>query len=172
MQVKIIGEYGYEFALLGMSLSRNQPPENMVKVANNLHNKDGGHNKFLEQIAVWIDITAPRFFWQQLATYRVGNSWQSESTMYTITKKPLDQTNFEYPIDECVLQHLNDLITKKDLEAVKNVLPEGFLQRRIMSTNYKALRNIVVQRRHHKLQEWHYFVNEVLGGLEHPELID
>jgi hypothetical protein len=171
MKVIKLNEYGYEYGLLGTSLSRNQPVENMMKVCENLALKNGGHNKFLEFIAVWLDITAPRYFYQQLATYRVGNSWLSESTMYTITKRLLIQEDFENPVNEKILFELNELIRVGNLEEVKNNLPEGFLQRRIMVTNYKALQNIYHQRKHHKLSEWRYFCNELLDQLDHPEFI-
>ena len=171
MQVEVLDEYGYKYALLGTSLSRNQPVENMPKVCERLSSLNGGHNKNLEFIAVWIDITAPRYFWQQLATYRVGNSWLSESTMYTITKHELAQDDFENPIDENILNLLNDMIRKGDFKEIKNNLPEGFLQRRIMVTNYKALRNIIEQRKNHKLEQWHYFCNSILNQVEHPELL-
>lgn len=171
MIVKILKEEGYECALLGTSLSRNQSLENMIEVCKRLAPKDGGHNKFLEFIAVWIDITAPRYLWQQLSTYRVGNSWLSESTMYTITKRHLEQSDFEKPIDEIILNRLNKIIDGGDLEEVKNNLPEGFLQRRIMVSNYKSLKNIYHQRKNHKLNEWKYFCDEILKQLDHPEFI-
>ena len=171
MKVNILKECGYEEALLGTSLSRNQPPENMVGVCKHLAPKDGGHNKFLEFMAVWIDITAPRYLWQQISTYRCGNSWLSESTMYTITKRHLEQSDFEEPIDETILNRLNEIIDNGDLEEVKNNLPEGFLQRRIMVTNYKSLKNILWQRKHHKLPQWRLFCDEVLKQIAHPDLL-
>ena len=171
MEVKKLNECGYKEALLGTSLSRNQPPENMVKVCENLSDKNGGHNKFLEFIAVWIDITAPRFFWQQMATYRIGNSWLSESTMYTITKRELNQSDFENPINSEILRAINWMISFGNLDEIKNNLPEGFLQRRIMVTNYKALKNIYDQRNNHKLPQWRYFCSEILKQIEHPEFI-
>jgi len=171
MKINILKECGYEEALLGTSLSRNQPPENMVGVCKHLASKDGGHNKFLEFMAVWIDITAPRYLWQQIATYRIGNSWLSESTMYTITKRHLNQSDFEEPIDEFILNRLNEMIDGGNLEEVKNNLPEGFLQRRIMVTNYKALKNILWQRKHHKLPQWRIFCDLVLKQIAHPDLL-
>ena len=171
MKVEKLEEAGYFWALLGTSLSRNQPIDNMPNVCKTLATKEKGHNKFLEFMVVWLDITAPRFFWQQMATYRIGSSWLSESTMYTITKNKLEQINFEYPIDEIILQRLNDMIEKKDLGKIKNHLPEGFLQRRIMVTNYKALRNIITQRWFHKLPQWQFFNRELLDQIDHPEFI-
>ena len=172
MKVKKLAEYGYKEALLGTSLSRNQSPEKMIPVCLNLASKNGGHNKFLEFIAVWLDITAPRYFWQQIATYRIGNSWLSESTMYTITKEHLAQQDFEELINENILDQLNIVIDKGNLEEIKNNLPEGFLQRRIMVTNYKALKNIIDQRYNHKLSQWRYFCDEILAQVEHPEFFN
>ena len=107
----------------------------MGTVSTNLAPKDGGHNKFLEFITAWLDITAPRYFWQQMATYRIGSSWLSKSTMYTLTKGELEQKNFENPINPTVLYVLNECINAKDLERAKDHFPESFLQRRIMVTN-------------------------------------
>jgi thymidylate synthase ThyX len=172
LKVKVLEECGYNHALLGTSLSRNQPPEKMELVCKSLAPKNGGHNKFLEFISVWIDITAPRYWWQQMATYRIGNSWLSESTMYTITKKPLSQEDFEKRIDPEILKRLVLMhYENADRDEIKNNLPEGFLQRRIMITNYKALKNIIDQRHDHKLSEWRYFCNEILDQIEHPEFI-
>jgi hypothetical protein len=182
MRIKILQECGFEYGKLGTSLSRLQDLENMDRVCTNLSDKDGGHNKFLEFISVWIDIQAPRYFWQQMSTYRIGNSWLSESTMYTITKSSLSQDSFEQHICQDTLNYLNNLIeiynksNNKEykiqiFDGIKNNLPEGFIQRRIMVSNYKALRNIVLQRQHHKLFEWHYFCNEVLSQIQHPNFI-
>ena len=158
------------WALLGTSLSRSQPIENMSKVCENLANKNGGHNKFLEFISVWIDITAPRYWWQQMSTYRIGNSWLSESTMYTIMRRTLIDKDFE-DVDNDILRTLNKIIDYGNLNEVKNNLPESFLQRRIMVTNYKALQNIYSQRHNHKVPQWQYFCSEILKQIEHPEFI-
>jgi thymidylate synthase ThyX len=176
MEVKVLKEEGYEFALLGTSLSRNQPPENMPSVCKNLAHKQGGHNKFLEFISVWIDITAPRYFWQQLSTYRAGNSWLSESTMYTLDKKEFSDKDFEYGLGKESLGLLNivreEVLNKREkIDILKNYLPEGFLQRRIMVTNYKALQNIINQRHDHKLPQWHLFCDSILSQVEHPEFL-
>ena len=171
MKVKVLEESGYNWAMLGTSLSREQPLTNMPRVCENLASKNGGHNKFLEFIVVWVDITAPRYWWQQMSTYRIGSSWLSESTMYTITKKELTQENFESPIPEEMLNQINQTIKMGNLEEVKNILPEGFLQRRIMVTNYKALKNIVDQRHNHKLSEWRYFCKEILSQLQFSEFL-
>ena len=66
------------------------------------------------------------------------------------------------------LNLLNLDIANGRLEEVKNELPEGFLQRRIMVTNYKALRNIYQQRKNHKLPEWRLFCETLARNLNHP----
>ncbi|MBL8026842.1 MAG: hypothetical protein JNL74_10555 [Fibrobacteres bacterium] len=172
MTVTIIKEAGYDEALLGLSLSYNQGTERMPVVAGKLYSKEGGHNKFLESIAVWLDMSAPRYFWQQFDTYRIGVTKQSESTMHTIMKSKITNDNFEKPVPAETLERLNRLVAEKDFDSVKNELPEGFLQRRIVFTNYMALRRIIAQRKTHKLREWHMFADKVISTVAHPELFE
>lgn len=171
MKVQVLREAGYEEALLGLSLSYNQPIEKMARVANRLYCHDDGHNKFLESMAVWLDIVAPRYWWQQFDTYRVGMTKQSESTMHTLMKRLLTQEDFEHPIHPATLERLNDLIAVRDFETVKIELPEGFLQRRVVCTNYKVLRHIVNQRLRHRLPEWVIFCREIAARLEHGDFV-
>lgn len=174
MKIEILKEAGYEEALLGLSLNKNQPLERMPQVLHKLATHDGGHNKALESIHVWIDITAPRYWWSEFDTYRVGTSKQSESTMHTITKRLLTKEDFEMEdVTPTTLAELNSLINAYNYEAqdkdekdefffaLKRKLPEGFLQRRVVSTNYKSLRNIYQQRKTHKLPEWDKFCSYV-----------
>ena len=139
MRVKILREAGYDEVLLGLSLSFNRSVEGMPQVAQRLCDKDDGHNKFLESIVVWLDITAPRYWWQQEATYRIGITRQSESTMHTILRKELTAQDFINSIPVQTLDRLNKLIKDELFEQLKNELPEGFLQRRIICTNYKGI---------------------------------
>jgi hypothetical protein len=171
MNIKILNESGYKEALLGLSLSYGQPISKMGSVADKLFNKDGGHNKFLESIQVWIDITAARYWWQQFDTYRIGVTKQSESTMHTIMKDFLTQDNFEGCIDSEILRILNDYIRIKEFDNLKRTLPESFLQRRIVCTNYKTLRHIIKQRHNHKLIEWKWFCYAMLVDFEHTFLV-
>jgi len=171
MKLRVIAECGYEAAMLGLSLSYQQDPERMTEVARRLCFRGDGHNKFLESIFVWLDMDAPRYFWQQFDTYRVGVSKQSESTMHTITARPLVQEDFASPIPVSYLNHLNALIEQEAWEAVKHHLPESFLQRRIVCVNYMALQRIVRQRITHRLPEWQWFAAELTDQVQHPELI-
>jgi len=171
VEVIILREAGYQEALLGLSLSYDQPIDRMPDVACKLAGRDNGENKFLESIAVWLDVTAPRYWWQQFDTYRVGVTKQSASTMHTLLRRPLTQDDFEGGLSHETLQRLNWLIGKRDLEAVKRELPEGFRQRRIVCTNYKALRHMSAQRHDHRLREWHFFCEAALSQVEHPEFL-
>ena len=157
MKIEILQEAGYEHALLGISLSYNTDMDRMPKVAKKLAGKGGGHNKFLESIVVWLDIIAPRYWWLQFDTYRIGVTKQSESTMHTILKNKLTDYHFAYPMPEETLARLNELIEKNEFDQLKAELPEGFLQRRIVCTNYQTIFRMVRQRKTHKLKEWQAF---------------
>jgi len=170
MKVQILREAGYDEAMLGITLSHGASLERAKEIAPKLALKQGGHNKFLESIMVWIDVTAPRYWWAQADTYRISTK-QSESTMHTIMKRPLTQDDFARPIPDDTLKILNWMIEDKEFEYLKTLLPEGFLQRRIWLISYKTLQNIVSQRHNHRLYEWEYFCAEVVNQLEHPGFI-
>jgi hypothetical protein len=186
MEVKILTEYGYHEALLGIGLSYGltsgkslqefERDEKLMQrlegIAQRLVRRGGAHAKFLESIAVWLDITAPRFWWCQMDTYRVGITKQSESTMHTITKRKLTQDDFESDIHYSTLDRLNYLIWGKEFDKLKNELPEGFLQRRVVCTNYKVLSHIVAQRYNHKLFQWLFFCRVLFENLKYPHLIE
>lgn len=133
----------------------------LVKIASNLGKKGFGEDKFLRQIGYIWDVTAPRFWWSEADTYKLATVAQSESTMHTIMHRELVQEDFEAPIPEPYLEHLNSIIKeyretqdKSDFLRLKNELPEGFLQRRIWSMNLANMKNIVKQRMHHRLPQW------------------
>ncbi len=171
MNVDILHEAGYEQALIGLSLSYKQPVEKMPQVAERLYHKNGGHNKFLESIIVWLDITAARYWWQQFDTYRIGVTKQSESTMHTILKRPLTQDDFEGEIAPATLDRLNALIADKAFAQVKRELPESFLQRRVVCTNYKTIRRMIKQRQTHRLHEWQFFCDAMREQLAHAQFL-
>jgi hypothetical protein len=177
MKTTIIKEAGYDEAILGLSLSKGATIERTKDVAIMLHDKDGGHNKFLESIYIWLDVTAPRFWWQEADTYRLSTK-QSESTMHTILKQELTNANFDLPLSSYLLEELNRFINaykEKGIPSllidIKNLLPEGFLQRRIWVMNYKCMRNIILQRSSHRLPQWRWFCKYILDHIEHPELL-
>jgi len=102
--IKILKESGYKEALLGISLSYGKSLNYVInnKVDVKLAKLEGGHNKFLESIFIWIDITAPRFVWSEMDTFRLTTK-QSESTIHTLGKRHLEQTDFEYDISPKIL---------------------------------------------------------------------
>ncbi len=184
MKVDIIEEAGHEWERYGMAGAyedRKQNPEDWwpsqgakaEKRAVILAGKDGGHNKFLESICVWLDIEAPRAWWSEMDTYRVGTTKQSESTMHTLSKRPPERDDFEEGTDDYQIQGFIVLWeqVKSDIHRLKMNLPEGFLQRRVICTNYKVLRNIIWQREGHRLKLWQTFIDEVLAQAEHPEYL-
>lgn len=181
MEVKVLEEHGYESAALGFSLSYNTSIERAKELLPKYAWGKSGETKFLESIYVWIDVNAPRFWWQEADTYRLSTK-QSESTMHTLSKGYLDNNDFEYRITDRCLEDINNHIALKDsiyweeykndyLVFLKNMLPEGFLQRRIWVMNYRTLQNIYGQRYDHKLPQWHLFCDSILSQVEHPEFL-
>jgi len=185
MQVKILEEHGYDSALRGMAYSYHDRAvdvdnwwidarEKAAKRASKLASMDGGHNKFLESITVYIDIEASRAFWSEFDTYRVGTTKQSESTMHTLSKRAPQYGDFEegtpvYMMDAFIAMWYK---YKDDVTVLKQCLPEGFLQRRVVVTNYKVLRNIIKQRTGHRYKWWDVFILAILPQIEHKELLD
>ena len=151
----------------------------MEAVAQKLADRGNGHDKFLRQICVWLDITAPRYFWPEMDQYKVATVTQSESTMHTIHKQPFTQDMFQDgDVPESYLEYLNELREKflqtKDKEVWKKIIkhkPESYLQRRILTCNYAPLRNIIEQRTGHRLSEWAVFIDSIRSQCQHPELL-
>lgn len=184
MQVKVLEECGYDHALRGMSYSFKDRAEDVeswweqkrdraVQRSEKLAPMDGGHNKFLESITVYIDIEAPRCWWSEFDTYRAGMTKQSESTMHTLSKRMPTYDDFEAGTHEAIMDMFIALWPqiKDDIHALKMALPEGFLQRRVSCTNYKTLRHIIGQRKGHRLKLWQQFEDALMSQLQHPELI-
>lgn len=128
------------------------------------------HCKFLRQIYVGFDIVLPRYVWSEFDTYH-HNTKNSCSTMHRLFRKDrfISLSQFVYHEDDedimiDIIYQLNTLralyfnSATKDkneiLRRAKQILPEGFLQRRTVSTNYAELRNIYHQRKNHRLPEW------------------
>jgi hypothetical protein len=128
------------------------------------------HCKHLRMIQVWADMTLPRYIWQEFDTYKHLEK-NSCSTMHTIMKRDLLTTDFENGnVDLYTLDSLNHIRSKyinsktdeektAYLVALKRILPEGFLQKRTINTNYQQLLNIYRQRKNHQLPEWQEICN-------------
>jgi len=91
--------------------------------------------------------------------------------------------DFEWALEDEILWEINNTIkwhndkanTPEDriyyFQQIKNMLPEGFLQRRIWMINYKGLQNMCNQRKNHRLPQWHSFFGDLFTQLEHKEFI-
>ena len=182
MKTTILSEYGFHEALLGMGLSYGKTSgvtslwdirddAGLKERALKLAGLGKGHDKFLRMIVPTLDVTAPLHWWEQFDTYKLGMAAQSESTMHTLMKAPLTPEMFEGGLADHLLGHLEGLRQRGDFATLNRCLPQSFLQRRIVQTNYAALANIIVQRRGHKLPEWKTFIESVLWGVQRPELL-
>ena len=151
---------------------------NDMKLAQTLIKGGPEHRKFLRQIFVSVDITAPLYWWKQADTYKVGTTANSTSTMHKLTSKPITldcfetddfNTELEYyqgnttgMLSEIIIEQLEFLRQKyletKDKKYWKELvrwLPESWLQTRTFTCNYEVLHSIVLQRGYHKLEtEW------------------
>lgn len=186
MRVWLMKEFGYEEALFGIGLSYGKvsgyatPEEAMqhdewsrlCELAQKLASRGGGHDKFLRQIGVILDITAPMYWWKQMDTYKVSTVAQSESTMHTLLKNPITKDCFEFRyVPDFYIDFLEDLRKHKDFSRLNACLPQSWLQRRIWTGNYAVLKNIILQRENHKLPEWKFFFDALFPALGHPELL-
>lgn len=177
MEIHLMRMEGLQEALFGIGLSYGitsdvedvaflpyDKSERLKEIASKLCKAGAGEDKFLRQAVCWWDVRAPRYWWAEADTFKVGTVAQSESTMHTIMRRPLSQDDFEEPVAECVLEELNhyiDVLAKsKETDrgmflTLKNALPEGFLQRRIWTLNLANMKNIYRQRINHRLPQWH-----------------
>jgi hypothetical protein len=132
-----------------------------VALLSGLIKKGDSHAKVMRMVQVWFKIHAPRYWWAEFDTYKVGTATMSASTMHTLLSRKLDQNDFEGGTPPEYLDHINKLIEDKDLVRAKMDLPENFLQERYVNTNYQTLRHIYLDRKNHKLKEWHTFLDEL-----------
>ena len=160
-------------------------PEDM-NLAQRMIKAGTSDRKFLRQIMVSVDITAPLYWWKEMDQYKIGTVTNSTSTMHKLASTPITKDCFEmddfnegimvyeqdpYNPDMCMDDFWNMLIN--DLEHIRQkyretkdkrywkelirLLPESWLQTRTITLNYEILRNIYFQRQHHRLTEWHTF---------------
>lgn len=130
-------------------------------------------SKFLRQIFVSMDITAPIYWWKEMDTYKVGTTANSCSTMHKIAAEPITMGDFSFDkeVKDLSLESLNQMVkfceslrsdyvkTKNKLywRALIQTLPMSYNQKRTWTANYAVLRNIYFARKNHKLTEWHSF---------------
>ena len=144
--------------------------ENDLSLARRLAVAGSDHRKFLRQIMVSMDITAPLYWWKEFDTYKVGTVANSTSTMHKIQAKEFEREDFSCDrMTTDALSVLDALIVYLEGERVRfnetkdksawhnmiQLLPSSFNQLRTVTFNYEVLINIYYARRHHKLAEWH-----------------
>lgn len=149
--------------------------KNDMKLAQTLIKAGSEHRKFLRQIFVSVDITAPLYWWKEFDTYKVGTVANSTSTMHKLASIPITKDCFElddydnFFIDrlnlndylyntigllESLRREYNKTKDKKYWKELIRFLPESWLQKRIITMNYENILNIIHQRKNHKLNEW------------------
>ncbi len=130
------------------------------------------HRKFLRQIIVSVDITAPLYWWKEFDTYKVGTAANSTSTMHKIHSKEFERDDFSHDkMSDEALACLDKTIEfleasrkkfvetkeKKYWDDMIQILPSSYNQMRTVSMNYENLINMYYARRNHKLTEWHEY---------------
>ncbi len=169
MHVKILTEAGYPEAILGLSLVQDQPVRNMPVVAERLATKDG--SEYLEQMFVWLQVSAPQYWWQELADTDADIAKQRQSPAHTLLKRRLRKDDFAYSLDVIALARLNNMGLKGEFELLSNALPSGFMCSGVVCCSYKTLQRIILRHRSSPLREWQVFINAVLDQAKHKNLL-
>lgn len=151
--------------------------ENDLALALRLCAAGSDHRKFIRQIFVSMDVTAPLYWWKEFDTYKVGTVANSTSTMHKLHARPLELTDFS--IDhltpaslaeferyvgylETVRQRYVAGKDKADWYDLIQLLPSSYNQLRTVTLNYEVLANLYFARRNHKLDEWHTLCDAIL----------
>lgn len=145
---------------------------NDLGLARRLRKAGSDHRKFIRQIFVSVDITAPLYWWKEYDTYKVSTVANSTSTMHKIHSKPFTINDFSHDhmtpqtrrffdrvVEELEAVRLRYMETKskEDWYDLIQLLPSSYNQMRTCSLNYETLINIYFARKNHKLEEWHTF---------------
>lgn len=130
-----------------------------------------GHDKWLRQVQVWVDVEMCRAWWPEMDQYKIATVTSSESTIHTLMKRPITLADCEVGTNQLSVDAYNAGYPYKDIHTAKMNLPEGYLQRRVLSCNYASLRNMIEQRKNHKMPEWIFFINAIYEQAAHPELL-
>lgn len=150
---------------------------NDLDLARRLCKAGSDHRKFIRQILVSVDITAPMYWWKEFDTYKVGTVANSTSTMHKIHSKPFELDDFSHdhlsPEAEAALlsflsfleQRRQSFVSTKnraDWYDLIQLLPSSYNQTRTVTMNYENLVNMYFARRNHKLMEWHDYCDWIL----------
>jgi hypothetical protein len=171
---------------------------NDLDLMTRLRNAGTDHRKFMRMIVVYMNVTAPLYWWKEFDTYKVGTAANSCSTMHKIADKEFTFDDFSHekliksvcmeiqeqhirisPIQalattiECLNSYRDLYLQTKDKKywwQMIQLLPSSYNQRRTVMLNYEVLANIYKSRRNHKLDEWHTFC-DLIESLPYSELI-
>ena len=146
---------------------------NDLDLAKRLRRAGSDHRKYLRQVFVSVDITAPLYWWKEYDTYKVATVANSTSTMHKIHSKPFEMDDFSHDhmtadtlafmgtvierLEQIRLHYVNEGKSKEDWYDLIQLLPSSYNQMRTCSFNYETLINIYYARKTHKLAEWHTF---------------
>lgn len=148
-----------------------------LSLATRLCKAGSDHRKFIRQILVSVDITAPLYWWKEFDTYKVGTVANSTSTMHKIHSRPFELDDFSHdhlsPEALEALKGLMDFLeqrrvrftehkSKDDWYDLIQLLPASYNQTRTVTMNYENLINMYYARRSHKLEEWHTYCDWIL----------
>ena len=196
MEVKVIRVEGLDIACEAVRLSFNSESnegaveksrelslfKDDVELIKKLIISGDSHSKVMRMATVWLDLIMPRYWWSEADQCKVGFVTMSESTAHRLlgnlkAGKVDIESNFEYTDSskDAIQWMLEEMIVQANegatTEELKRMLPESFLQRRIVCTNYQTLRHIYFDRRNHRLPIWHKFLDELLKQLPFPEFV-
>ncbi len=145
--------------------------ENDLSLAKKLARAGSDHRKYLRQIMVSVDITAPLYWWKEFDTYKVGTVANSTSTMHKLHAAPFSRQDFSHDrmtedalaqldlliayLEEQRLLFVADKTNRAAWDNMVQLLPSSYMQMRTVTLNYEVLINIYYARRSHKLPEWH-----------------
>ena len=150
--------------------------DNDLSLASRLAKAGSDHRKFLRQVIVSLDISAPLYWWKEFDTYKVGTVANSCSTMHKIQAKEFTRSDFSCEkMSEGALAVLDSVISFMESERLKfieskdkahwhnmiQLLPTSYNQLRTVTLNYEVLINIYKARRYHKLDEWKILCAEI-----------
>ena len=152
--------------------------ENDLALAKKLAKAGSDHRKYLRQIFVSVDITAPLYWWKEYDTYKVATVANSTSTMHKIHSKEFERADFSCDrMTEGALAVLDNVIAYLENARLKYIetkdksywhdmiqlLPSSYNQMRTCTFNYETLINIYYARRTHKLAEWHTMCDWIMS---------
>ena len=150
---------------------------NDLDLAKRLRKAGSDHRKYIRQVFVSVDITAPLYWWKEYDTYKVATVANSTSTMHKIHSKPFELDDFSHDhmtgetllFMESVVARLEQIRRKymetkdkADWYDLIQLLPTSYNQMRTVTLNYEVLANIYYARRGHKLDEWHTLCDVIL----------